>query len=197
MADLVILWNKNTVCIECRISGEILYATALYVLEVTQVKISCHGWMTYDNTATGDQSRILAPALPFFGEPPWFVAPTDWVLYRPWTKKVSNISLVNDVERQAQEFAEWGTREELQRKRLLHPKSKRWGIHAVIAHYILFWLMNTQSEVLIETFKERTLLEPKLRRWGILFFLLRVTALNFSCYSRLFGNLLKRHSGWV
>lgn len=91
MADLVILWNKNTVCIECRISGEILYATALYVLEVTQVKISCHGWMTYDNTATGDQSRILAPALPFFGEPPWFVAPTDWALYRPWTKKVSYI----------------------------------------------------------------------------------------------------------
>ena len=38
MADLVILWNKNTVCMECRISGEILYATALYVLEVTQVK---------------------------------------------------------------------------------------------------------------------------------------------------------------
>ena len=80
VADLAILWNKNTVCIECRISGEILYATALYVLEVTQVKISCHGWMTYDNTATGDQSRILAPALPFFGEPPWFVAPTDWAL---------------------------------------------------------------------------------------------------------------------
>ena len=197
MADLVILWNKNTVCIECRISGEILYATALYVLEVTQVKISCRGWMTYDNTATGDQSRILAPALPFFGEPPWFVAPTDWALYRPWTKKVSNISLVNGVERQAQEFAEWGTRENYREKRLLHPKSKRWGIHAVIAHYIIFWLMNTQSEVLIETFKERTLLEPKLRRWGILFFLLRVTALNFSCYSRLFGNLLKRHSRWV
>lgn len=197
MADLVILWNKNTVCIECRISGEILYATALYVLEVTQVKISCHGWMTYDNTATGDQSRILAPALPFFGEPPWFVAPTDWALYRPWTKKVSNISLVNGVERQAQEFAEWGNEKNYREKRLLHPKSKRWGIHAVIAHYIIFWLMNTQSEVLIETFKERTLLEPKLRRWGILFFFLRVTALNFSCYSRLFGNLLKRHSGWV
>ena len=138
MADLVILWNKNTVCIECRISGEILYATALYVLEVTQVKISCHGWMTYDNTATGDQSRILAPALPFFGEPPWFVAPTDWALYRPWTKKVSNISLVNGVERQAQEFAEWGNEKNYREKRLLHPKSKRWGIHAVIAHCIIF-----------------------------------------------------------
>lgn len=124
MADLVILWNKNTVCIECRISGEILYATALYVLEVTQVKISCRGWMTYDNTATGDQSRILAPALPFFGEPPWFVAPTDWALYRPWTKKVSNISLVNGVERQAQEFAEWGTREELQRKKAVTSEVK-------------------------------------------------------------------------
>ena len=29
---------------------------------------------------------------------------------------------------------------------------------------LFFWLMNTQSEVFIETFKERTLLEPKLRR---------------------------------